>query len=237
MDYKKNNRLISGLVILSLLSFFYLFSLNFILIIFLFFLSLYDFNYSKICSLNNQIIVCIIFLMIFYFFNQFYIHISLFITSFTVLFFLTYIKKKIGSIFFIQIIIYLILLSKISLINSNFVYIIFFLSFCNDTFAYILGNIIKGPLITPNVSPNKTWSGTLSSMILSFFLSLYFDFSLIASFLISISFFFGDIYFSFIKRNLFIKDFSNLIPGHGGILDRIDSTFFIPVIISIFYLL
>ncbi len=49
----------------------------------------------------------------------------------------------------------------------------------------------------------------------------------------SISLFFGDIYFSYIKRSLKIKDFSKLLKGHGGILDRIDSTFFVIPFISI----
>lgn len=104
-------------------------------------------------------------------------------------------------------------------------YLIFFVSFINDTSAYIFGNIIKGPLIIPNVSPKKTWSGTISSFLISLILMIYLDFNFYISTLIALSFFIGDIYFSYIKRINNIKDFSNLIVGHGGALDRLDSIF------------
>ena len=103
----------------------------------------------------------------------------------------------------------------------------------SDVGGYIIGKIFGGPKLT-KISPNKTWSGTSSSLILScFVLYMYFDDNLIYSLILASSFFFGDIYFSFIKRNLKLKDFSNLIPGHGGILDRFDSIFLFTIILPI----
>tara|TARA_B100001027_G_scaffold95775_1_gene65758 strand:- start:1451 stop:1621 length:171 start_codon:yes stop_codon:yes gene_type:complete len=55
--------------------------------------------------------------------------------------------------------------------------------------------------------------------------------------LISVSFFSGDIFFSYFKRFMHIKDFSNSLGGHGGILDRIDSMFFVAIIFQIYLVL
>ena len=122
------------------------------------------------------------------------------------------------------------------LLNSREVfYFIFFIAFFNDTIAYIFGKWMKGPLIIPIISPKKTWSGTTLSFILTFIIILLFDYPLILSILLSLSLFLGDIFFSFIKRNYNLKDFSNILGGHGGILDRLDSMF-IFIIIMNFYI-
>ena len=93
--------------------------------------------------------------------------------------------------------------------------------------------MIKGPLIIPSVSPKKTWSGTLISFILSSILiTSFFDLYIFKAALISITLFFGDLYFSYIKRSINVKDFSNILKGHGGILDRIDSLF---ICVSLFF--
>ena len=67
----------------------------------------------------------------------------------------------------------------------------------------------------------------LNLIILTFLIFIYLDYHLILSFFVSTLFFFGDLYFSFIKRKLNIKDFSKSLLGHGGILDRLDSMFFV----------
>ena len=108
------------------------------------------------------------------------------------------------------------------------------ISFYNDTIAYIAGRYFRGPLIAPSISPNKTWSGTIFSFFFSLILIYLFDFSFLESAIISISLFFGDLYFSFIKRSFKIKDFSNLIPGHGGLLDRFDSVFISSALVFLF---
>jgi phosphatidate cytidylyltransferase len=72
--------------------------------------------------------------------------------------------------------------------------------------------------------------------MVSFFLSTivlwYMNYTFILALFLSISLFFGDIYFSYIKRKLNLKDFSNTLGNHGGILDRLDSMFLITIIIT-----
>ncbi len=108
----------------------------------------------------------------------------------------------------------------------------------SDIGGYIFGNIFKGPRLT-SISPNKTISGAIGSMLLTFivlsFLLFYFtgNFNLntfIISFFTSIGCQLGDLFFSFLKRKAKLKDTGNILPGHGGVLDRIDGILFgIPV--------
>ena len=100
----------------------------------------------------------------------------------------------------------------------------------------IFWQILKGTLIFPSISPNKTWSGTIISFICSLILIILFVISLIIAVFLSISLFLGDIFFSFIKRKINLKDFSNFLQGHGGILDRLDSMFFFIIILNFNYL-
>ena len=149
--------------------------------------------------------------------------------------FLIFFFKSYASNFFpIIIIIFLYFLINLSLIDRNILYLCFLLSFLNDTCAYIFGNLIKGPLILPSISPKKTWSGTLTSSILSMIIFYSLDYNFLFSFIIGISFFIGDVYFSYIKRLLDLKDFSNLLRSHGGILDRLDSIFLSVIIMNIY---
>ena len=105
-----------------------------------------------------------------------------------------------------------------------------------DTGGFIFGKIFKGPKLT-KYSPNKTYSGLLGSFILSLFLiPLNIFFNLIEkNTYIELTFFIlivsgasqmGDIFISYFKRISNIKDTGNLIPGHGGLLDRIDGMLF-----------
>lgn len=111
--------------------------------------------------------------------------------------------------------------------------ILFSLLLCciaSDIGGYFTGKLIKGPKIT-KISPNKTISGSIGSIFFScFFLSLTY-FNLLQSFhsefliigaLTSIFCQGGDLLFSLMKRKARLKDTSNYLPGHGGILDRID---------------
>ena len=102
----------------------------------------------------------------------------------------------------------------------------------NDVFQYIWGKLLGRHKITPKVSPNKTWEGfigglftiTLCAGIVAPWLTpLNTIQGLLAGLLIGVSGFIGDLVISLVKRDLQIKDSGQLIPGHGGLLDRIDS--------------
>lgn len=102
----------------------------------------------------------------------------------------------------------------------------------NDVAQYVWGKRYGKNKVTPTVSPNKTWEGLLGGVLTTVVLAvllaplvtpLDFWLSLAAGALIGIAGFFGDLSISAVKRDLQIKDSGTLIPGHGGILDRVDS--------------
>ena len=111
------------------------------------------------------------------------------------------------------------------------IFILIFVCAASDIGGFIFGKIIKGPKLT-KISPKKTISGAFGSIIFSNLTMLVFVFYFINSFdyffiiigtITSIACQLGDLFFSYLKRRAKIKDTSNLLPGHGGILDRIDS--------------
>lgn len=99
-----------------------------------------------------------------------------------------------------------------------------------DVGAYFGGSAFKGPKIAPSISPNKTWSGFISGVVLGsvtglitgHFMGLTTAFSLLLALPIIIFSVFGDFLESGIKRHFDVKDTGNLMPGHGGLLDRLD---------------
>jgi phosphatidate cytidylyltransferase len=121
------------------------------------------------------------------------------------------------------------------------------LCIATDLGGYIFGKILKGPKLT-SISPKKTYSGFIGAIILSLIVSLIFykyDYKfgisiqlnynfIILILLISIVSQIGDITISFFKRIAKISDTGNIIPGHGGLLDRIDGMIFA---IPFFYLI
>ncbi|MGR5443677.1 phosphatidate cytidylyltransferase [Vibrio jasicida] len=105
----------------------------------------------------------------------------------------------------------------------------------NDVCQYVWGKAFGKHKIVPKVSPNKTWQGflggALTTIVVSYFMAPYLtpltaSQGLIAGIIIAFSGFIGDLVISSVKRDLKIKDTSLFIPGHGGILDRIDSLMF-----------
>ena len=112
---------------------------------------------------------------------------------------------------------------------------------CVDTFAYFFGRTLGGPKIAPKISPSKTWAGLLGGVIgASCALLAYrliggsgsqvserivtadFPFLLLAGGLVAVCAQAGDFFESWLKRRAHMKDSSRLIPGHGGVFDRID---------------
>lgn len=135
----------------------------------------------------------------------------------------------------------LIFVREFSLYRLCFLILIFILT---DTFAYFGGRLFGKHKLIPHVSPNKTIEGsiigsvvgTLGACVFYHFLVSTITWKVVlGTFLLSIIGQIGDLIFSKIKRENDIKDFSNLIPGHGGILDRLDSTIAIMLGYLIFY--
>lgn len=119
-----------------------------------------------------------------------------------------------------------------------------FLTEINDVLQFMWGKMLGKHKITPSVSPNKTWEGfiggVVSTTIISYFLGFLTPLTdvqvVLAGFIIACSGFFGDIVMSAIKRDIGVKDTGTAIPGHGGILDRIDSlTYTAPVFFHFVY--
>ena len=162
----------------------------------------------------------------------------MYLVFFFVIFFILCLVKVNNSFYFLVTLnIFFYILIYLNNLDDRLIFILIFLSFLNDTVAYIVGKSIRGPLITPTISPNKTWSGTLSSFFISYIVLYILNFNLVECLLIALSLFFGDLFFSHIKRKYSLKDFSNIIPGHGGVLDRIDSIFLSTIIIFVFEIL
>ena len=108
---------------------------------------------------------------------------------------------------------------------------IFAIVWSTDILAYFVGRAIGGPKLAPAISPGKTWSGAIGgtvSGILAGVLVVYFAgeslspwHGLIAA-VLSVGSQIGDLFESWIKRRFGVKDSSRLIPGHGGVMDRVD---------------
>ena len=124
-----------------------------------------------------------------------------------------------------------------------FLYIVILVS-TMDIFAYLGGKLFGKTKIIPKISKGKTIEGTViglfSTIIMSFLIKdlIHFNFtySLIYGFIISILAFFGDIIESFFKRKIGVKDSGKLIPGHGGLMDRLDG-YFLVIPFSYFFII
>lgn len=129
------------------------------------------------------------------------------------------------------------------------VLVIFLYMWVFDTSSYVVGKMIGKHLVAPSISPGKTWEGFSGGVLgvagLSYLLYIggIFPFEevlsvLLIGLLMGLAAFFGDLFESGLKRKAGIKDSGNLIPGHGGILDRIDSFLFAsPVFFFTYHLL
>ena len=124
--------------------------------------------------------------------------------------------------------------------NQDYFHILLIAIICvsTDTGGYFFGKLIKGPKLT-KLSPNKTYAGVIGSFLLTIIITILFfeltskihNFRLSAEtfvFVLVVSFVsqMGDLIISYFKRLSKIKDTGNIIPGHGGILDRIDGIIF-----------
>ena len=106
----------------------------------------------------------------------------------------------------------------------------------NDIFAYLIGSKFGKHKMCEKISPHKTWEGSLGGLLVGTIGSIVYYYFLIGNInlkviaitiILSVAGQIGDLVMSKIKRENEIKDFSNLMPGHGGMLDRLDSTIFV----------
>jgi phosphatidate cytidylyltransferase len=147
--------------------------------------------------------------------------------------------QKIFGLFFIIISFYTIYKIRNDF-NQDYFHILLIAIICisTDTGGYIFGKLLRGPKLT-KLSPNKTYAGVIGSFILSIIITiLFFELTLKVHnfrfneetfiFVLAVSLVsqMGDIIISYFKRLFKIKDTGNIIPGHGGILDRIDGMVF-----------
>jgi phosphatidate cytidylyltransferase len=110
-----------------------------------------------------------------------------------------------------------------------------------DSFAYFAGRIIGGPKLAPRLSPKKTWAGLLGGMagaaVISTGYALYYLPNWVALALaaaaLAVVAQLGDIFESALKRRYGVKDSGTLIPGHGGVLDRVDGLVTVGVVAAI----
>lgn len=128
--------------------------------------------------------------------------------------------------------------------------LIFVISPFSDTLAYFTGSLIGGPKLCPKLSPKKTWAGAIGGVVGGIIGSVlvwlifkpevnFFSPALlfvIIGFVGSVFTEIGDLFESYIKRKIGIKDMGNIMPGHGGMLDRFDGMFFAAAFIYLVFL-
>lgn len=136
----------------------------------------------------------------------------------------------------------LVVVRNISLANLLYVLVV---TIMTDTFAYFTGYFVGKHKLCEKISPKKTIEGAIGGSIIATIIAVLFyiyviDASVSLVILIPVTLLFtiigqiGDLVFSSIKRYYDVKDFSNLIPGHGGILDRFDSILFVVITYILF---
>ena len=204
-------------------------------------------------EINKRIITSLVLIILLFLsiYNEIFLFISLIFIFFQIFYEFQLIIKKIiphkkafftYSILILILAFLLILLTQIWIILSgnnlsHKINLLFIVSICisTDIGGFIFGKIFKGKKIT-KISPNKTYSGMLGSYILSIITAIYFmsylnnnNIFLISIILSTISQI-GDLFISLLKRKANLKDTGNILPGHGGILDRFDGLIFtIPI--------
>ena len=128
--------------------------------------------------------------------------------------------------------------------NSNspaFLLWLYGIVWATDSGAYLIGKTLKGPKLCPKISPNKTWSGFIGGIVSAIIGGLYllkilelpltsFVPNTLLILIISCSAHFGDLIESSAKRHFGVKNAGGLIPGHGGVLDRLDSLFLVVIV-------
>jgi phosphatidate cytidylyltransferase len=123
--------------------------------------------------------------------------------------------------------------------GRNWVFLALATNFASDTAAFFVGRALGRHKLAPRISPGKTWEGTIAGVAGAIIVSLLFTLlipirywqAIILGLLVSLFGQLGDLVESLLKRNMGVKDSGRLFPGHGGVLDRIDSVVFASVVV------
>jgi phosphatidate cytidylyltransferase len=123
---------------------------------------------------------------------------------------------------------------------------LYFMSFvwASDAAAYFFGRLIRGPRLLPRESPNKTWSGAIAGVVATGFCGSvaagWQDAQagpwIVAGMLVSIGAQAGDLFESGLKRRFKVKDSGTILPGHGGLLDRVDGLGAVSILATLIFL-
>jgi len=125
------------------------------------------------------------------------------------------------------------------------VFFLFVLIWSSDTFAYFTGKFFGKHKMAPKISPKKTWEGFAGGVVLTIILAFFIEKLhpdlrgnwIVVGFLVSVFAPLGDLVESQLKRTFGVKDSGNIIPGHGGILDRLDSFMICAPVVYLYFIL
>lgn len=138
----------------------------------------------------------------------------------------------------------LIIVNILPILGINFIILVLALVWSIDTGAFIMGKTIGGPKLAPKISPNKTWAGFFGGIVfcllsvsllikkMNFDASSKFWVFVICSIFLAQG---GDLLESWCKRYFNVKDSGSFLPGHGGVLDRLDSLLAVSFAIAVFW--
>ena len=261
-DENKNQRIITGVILFAILSLFFISKLSafilFVLVAFIAAKEWFDlFEYSIFIPYPLLLFSALAPLLVFYFYELSNIFIPYFIFPLGLIIYLGFytnfsIYEKFGSAMVFHSWFSIGIASIGWLLKSQeliFVYLSIIAIATSDIFAYEIGKRIGSRKLAENISPNKTLEGFLAglfigTLFMTLNIAINLDKSYLSSFLVSIVFIslgvIGDLFMSKIKRSIDVKDSGTIFPGHGGLLDRIDSYLisfpYLLIVLQFFYL-
>ena len=261
-DENKNQRIITGIILFAILSLFFLSKLSaFILFVIVAFIAAKEwfdlFEYSIFIPYPLLLFSALAPLLVVYFYELSNIFIPYFIFPLGLIIYLGFytnfsIYEKFGSAMVFHSWFSIGIASIGWLLKSQeliFVYLSIIAIATSDIFAYEIGKRIGSRKLAENISPNKTFEGFLAglfigTLFMTLNIAINLDKSYLSSFLVSIVFIslgvVGDLFMSKIKRSIDVKDSGTIFPGHGGLLDRIDSYLisfpYLLIVLQFFYL-